>query len=171
MNKFVVMADKEVGKTTLVNKILNQRKTNICGFFTKRYIDLANDEGQYPIYMCEVNSDPILDDKHLVGMCGNGRHYTNDDVFNELGVKLITTNNINDLIIMDEIGFLEMNAEEFKKKVIEVLSSKNPVLLMLKQRLDIEFLTNIKENENVEFIRMNKDNRDEIYEYLASKLI
>lgn len=170
MNKFVVMAEKEVGKTTLVNRIIKNKKENICGFYTKRYLDLIDDEGLYPIYIQGINEDPILDDEHLIGKCGNEKHYTNNDVFNDLGVKLITTNNPNDLIIMDEIGFLEMNAEKFKEKVFEVLSSNNPVLLMLKQRLDIDFLSQIKENKNIEFIKMNIDNRDEVYNYLSTKI-
>ena len=170
MNKFVIMAEKEVGKTTLVNKILKNRQGNACGFFTKRYLSLVDEDGQYPIYMYGINEKPILDNDHLIGTCGNGRHYTNIDVFNSLGVKLITTNNPNDLIIMDEVGFLEMNAETFKNKVKEVMSSSNPMLIMLKKRLDIEFLREIKENKNIEFIEMNLDNRNKIYEYIKLKL-
>ena len=164
------MAEKEVGKTTLVKKLLKNRQGNACGFFTKRYLSLVDEEGQYPIYMYGVNEKPILNNDHLIGTCGNGKHYTNIDVFNSLGVKLITTNNPNDLIIMDEVGFLEMNAETFKNKVREVLISNNPVLIMLKQRLDIEFLKEIKENNNIEFIEMNIDNRNDVYDYVFKKL-
>ena len=164
------MADKEVGKTTLVNRIIKNRQGNVCGFFTKRYLSLIDEDGLYPIYMYDINSKPILDNNHLIGTCGNGKHYTNIDVFNNLGVELITTNNPNDLIIMDEVGFLEMNAEKFKNKINEVLSSENPVLIMLKQRLDIDFLKDIKENKNVEFIKMDISNRDDVYNYLNLKL-
>lgn len=164
------MAEKQVGKTTLVSKIIKNRKTNTCGFFTLRFPDLIDSEGLCPVYIYGINEEPIIDNNHLVGLCGNGKHYTNYEVFNDLGVKLITTNNPNDLIIMDEIGFLEANAERFKEKVLEVLSSKNPVLLMLKQRLDIGFLSQIKENKNIEFIQMNIDNRDDVYDYLKTKI-
>ena len=101
MSKFVVMAQKQVGKTTLVNRLI-KNKGNICGFYTKRYLDLVDDEGLYPIYIQGINEEPTLDNDHLIGKCGNGKHYTNNDVFNDLGVKLITTNNPNDLIVMDE---------------------------------------------------------------------
>ena len=171
MNKFVVMAEKQVGKTTLVKKILEKKQTNVCGYFTQRYLELADESGLYPIYIHSINEKPILDDNHIIGLCGNGKHYTNHDVFNSLGVDLITTNNPNDLIILDEVGFLEMNAEKFKNKIFEILSSDNPVLIMLKQRLDIELLRKIKENENIEFIEMNENNRDEICEYLLNKLV
>lgn len=171
MNKYVIMADKQVGKTTLVNKIIKHRQNNICGFFTERFLDLVDEEGFYPIYMRGINESRKFDDEHLIGKCKEGMHYTNNEVFNNLGVNLISTNNPNDLIIMDEVGFLEMNAEKFKNKLVEVLASDNEVLLMLKQRLDVSFLKDIQENKNVEFIRMNLDNRDIIYEYLLEKLL
>ena len=63
-----------------------------------------------------------------------------------------------------------MDAEKFKEKVFEVLSSNNPVLLMLKQRLDISFLSQIKENKNIEFIIMDIDNRNDVYNYLSTKI-
>ena len=163
------MADKGVGKTTLVKKLLENRKNDVCGFLTKRYPELAKDD-MCPVYISGINEDPVTDDKHLLGTCGGGRHYTNNEVFNELGVELITADNKNSLIIMDELGFLEMNAEKFKEKVFEVLESENPVLIMLKQRLDIEFLKKIKDNPNVEFIRMDVSNRDEICEYILTEL-
>lgn len=164
------MAEKQVGKTTLVKKLLENRKTNVCGFFTSRFPNLIDSQGQCPVYIYGINELPTIDDEHLIGTCGNGKHYTNNEVFNDLGVKLITTYNPNDLIVMDELGFLEMNADKFKEKVFEVLSSDNPVLLMLKQRLDIDFLSKIKENKNIEFIRMNINNRDEVYNYLKTKI-
>ena len=165
------MAEKQVGKTTLVKKIIKKRKTNICGFFTLRFPGLVDEDGQYPIYIYGIKEKPTIDSNHIVGTCGNGKHYSNDEVFNDLGKKYITTSNPKDLIIMDELGFLEMNAEEFKNKVFDVLASDNPVLIMLKQRLDIDFLKKIKENDNIEFIKMDIDNRNEINEYLLQKFL
>lgn len=163
------MAEKQVGKTTLVKKILTKRKTNVCGFFTLRFPDLVDSQGQCPIYIYGINEEPTIDDNHLVGTCGNGKHYSNEDVFNNLGIKYITTKNSKDLIVMDELGFLEMNAEEFKNKVFDVLTSDNPVLITLKQRLDIDFLKKIKENNNIEFINMNIENRDDVFNYISKQ--
>lgn len=164
------MAYKKTGKTTLVRKLLENRKENVVGFFSKKCSERIDEEGQCPIYIYGVNDLPVFDNDHLIGTCGNGKHYTNNEVFNDLGVKLITTDNPNNLIIMDELGFLESNAEEFKNKVIEVLSSPNPVLIMMKQRLDIQFLKELKDNQNIEFIHMNETNRDEVFQYLKNKL-
>lgn len=170
MNKFVIVAPKRTGKTTLVNKLLACTSKKVCGYQTSKLLEKTNEDGLCPLYIYPVGKKIIEDDEHCVGIVGRGRHDANNDVFNTTAVKLITASSDDELIIMDEVGFVEANAEVFKQKVFEVLKSKNPVLIMLKNKENVEFLEDIKKASGIELIEMNISNRDEVFERIKNEL-
>lgn len=169
MKKYVIMAHRGSGKTTLAERIIKETDKKVYGFFTRKYPDLLTEDGLCPIYIYPAGGSPLFDDAHLIGLGGKGNHYTNTDVFDTIGVSLLDCDDKDGLIIMDEIGFLEMNAEHFKKKVFEVLSGDVPVILMLKAKLRFDFLKEISVFPGVEFIYMDETNRNEIYEKLRKE--
>lgn len=176
MKKFVIMAARGVGKTTLVNRLLEALEKSsseqaICGFFTRKFPERSDEEGIVPVYIFPVNGMPVFDNEHCIGLCGNGNHYTNYDVFNDAGVLYLKTENADQLVILDEVGFMELGAESFKSRIFEILSSENPVLLMLKERMDVEFLRSIRDFEGVEFIEMTEGNRDAVFERVRDAFI
>lgn len=170
MNKFVIVAPKRTGKTTLVNKLLECTNKHVIGFQTRKDDTKINENGLWPLYIFPVGKSLIKEDKYLVGYCGKGKHTVNNDVFNTTGVELISTNNKDDLIIMDEVGFMETNAKILTEKIFEVLNSNNPVLIMLKDKNNVELLEKIKNVNNIELIYMNVSNRDEVFEKIKKHL-
>ena len=169
MKKYVIMAHRGTGKSTLAARITKETKRNVYGFYTRKFPDRLTEDGFCPIYIYPAGGEPVFDDAHLIGLGGKGNHYTNTDVFDDIGVKLISCSDPQGLIVMDEIGFLEMKAERFKSKVFEVLSGDMPVLLMLKAKLRFDFLKEISTFKGVEFIYMDEDNRDEVYEMIRKE--
>ena len=168
MNKIVVVAFKKTGKTTLVNKLLQVTKRDVCGYQTVKVQD--NSIKNSPLYLCPIGEKLIPSEENHVGYCGGGKHEVKLDVFNTKAVALITPKNKETLIIMDEVGFMEQDADIFKNKVFEVLKSPNPVLIMLKDKPNIKFLEDIKKFETIKLIKMNKDNRDEVFEIVKNSL-
>lgn len=170
MNKYVIEANKNTGKTTLVKKLLKVSNRKTSGFFTIRVPELCDQDGLCPIYICPINEELKVEEKYYLGKCGKGKHISNDELFNTLGVELITTNDPSELIIIDEIGFLETNAEKYKNKVFDILASNNPVLLMIKSKPGVEFLDKIRSLSNINYIKMNENNRNDIFEKLKNEL-
>lgn len=170
MNKFVIVAPRKTGKTTLVKNLLENTSKSVCGFQTSRLTNAANEDGLYPLYIYPVLKEMIVDEKHCLGYCGKGKHIVNSDVFNDMAVKLITPSNKDELIIIDELGFMESDAITFKNKVFEILELPNSVLIMCKDKPGIKFLEDIKSSKNVELITMNIQNRDEVFTYIKEKL-
>lgn len=168
MKKFVIMALRHTGKTTLANMVLEKTDRKVCGFSTQKHGELIK-EGLCPVFIAPIGKESVLDDEHCVGLCNCGQHYTNYEVFNTLGVEYLTCEDKDTIIVMDEVGFLEMNAERFKAKIFEVLQSENPVLLMLKERMDIDYLKEIRDYPGVEFIHMTEENREEVFERVLSE--
>ena len=196
--KFVITAYRHVGKTTLVKKVLEvwagsgtaeRACKKVCGFFTEK-IDFDRDArggdpkniktpiepGRFPVFIYPIDSNdplgsmPIIDDDHIVGLCGCGNHYTNFEVFDTLGVEYLSAPDAETLIVIDEVGFMEMGAEKYKEKIFEILRSDNPVLLMMKDRMDIDLIKQIRDFPGITFIEMNEENRDEVTEKVINDL-
>lgn len=133
--------------------------------------------GRFPVFIYPIDSNdslgsmPIIDDDHIVGLCGCGNHYTNFEVFDTLGVEYLSAPDAETLIVIDEVGFMEMGAEKYKEKIFEILRSDNPVLLMMKDRMDIDLIKQIRDFPSVTFIEMNEDNRDEVTERVIADIL
>lgn len=170
MKKFVICGYKESGKTTLIKKIVENYKGPVVGFFTEKFPDHLTDDGLCPIYIYDINGAAILDDDHLIGLGGEGTHYTNTEAFDSVGVKLITTDDKSALIAIDEIGFLENEAMRFQEKVFEILKGDSPVVIIIKQRMQFDFLKKLRDFPGIEFLELSVDNRDEVCEYIIKEL-
>ena len=99
MKKYVIMAHRGTGKSTLAAKIIKETKRNVYGFYTRKFPDRLTEDGFCPIYIYPVTGDPVFDDAHLIGLGGKGNHYTNTDVFDDVGVKLISCSDPDGLIM------------------------------------------------------------------------
>jgi len=175
MKNIVICAYKGVGKSTLVKKLIAELTADpeIFGFSTKKFNDMLVDDVFSPIYIFPVGKEPVFEDKYLVGLGGLGTHYINPEVFDEIGVQLLTvpeSKKANALIIMDEVGFLEANALKFRQKVLDCLTGDIPCLVMMKQKMDEPFMQEIKALPGIDFIDMTPENRDQIFDYVLKKV-
>ena len=170
MKNIVIAAYKNVGKTTLAEKIIKETDRNIYGFFTRKFPDLITDDGLVPIYIYPAGSNPIIDKDHLIGYGGKGNHYTNAEIFDDAGVSYITTDDPNGIIIMDELGFLERDAKKFQEKVFECLAGPIPTIVMMKTKMREEFMQKLKDMPDIEYIFMTEENRDAVWAFIKDWL-
>ena len=171
MNKFVVMAPRNVGKTTLVKKVLETTVRKTGGYYTQLYKGSSETEDKHcPVYIAPIGKEIIPDEDHCVSPIIEGRRTVNPEAFDKFGVEYLTVSDKDTLIIMDEVGFLERKAEKFKAKIFEVLASENPVLIMVKERDNIDYINRIKDFPGVTFYHMNEENRDEVFREIIKEL-
>lgn len=85
------------------------------------------------------------------------------EVFDNCGVKLL--NSSKNIILIDELGRFELDAEEFKDKIFSLLDSDKLLIGVIKAESNI-FLDKIKAREDVKVFKTTKDNRNEIYNFL-----
>lgn len=64
-----------------------------------------------------------------------------------------------DLIVLDELGFMENDIHIFTSKIYELLDSDKVVFGILKD-YDCEFLNRIRERDDTMIIRITQENRD-----------
>lgn len=87
--------------------------------------------------------------------------YTN--VFNTLGAEYITAAKPGGYIIMDELGFMEKDAEKFKRAVFNALDGNIPIIAAVKARYDVDFLNRIRAHEKAQLYTITPENRDALY--------
>ena len=139
MNNILVTGEVQIGKSTVVGKVLDMLKQdyslNIGGY---RGIRHTIKEGDNTIVSFDINSIKnnssykILEDKIIDGK-DNVTIYS--ESFEEYSVKLKEDLENCDLIILDEIGFAERNSPKYLGVLKEVLDSDKIVFGVLKKRI------------------------------------
>lgn len=117
---------KQIGKTTLLQKALVAIRQPVAGFRT-----LPSGDGFifHSLLPAQHNDMPIsrrLGDGHCEGFT---------HVFETLGVSCLqhALHGAESLIVMDELGYLESGAPNFRQLVMQCLESPKPVLGVLQQ--------------------------------------
>ncbi len=149
-----IEGDIKVGKSYVLEKILKILNIKYGGFKT---IPIYKEDKKVAFKLIDL----LTNEENIVATYNiDGNLIVNSDVFDELGVRALENGlKKSDLIVMDELGFLEDNSNKFKEKVFEVLNSDKNVLAVIKEKRN-KFLNEISnlgevfkiENDNKEMI-------------------
>lgn len=160
MNIFLT-GEINCGKSTLLNEFLSDYKGTIGGYKTLR---INTDEDVFfGIYLLDINEPPIkLDSENRVGDCFPDKSLVRyEDVFNTLGVEILSDLDDCDLIVMDEVGILERDCEPFKQKIFDCLDSAIHVLGIIKKK-DSPFLNEIRARQDVIIVEITGYNNNQV---------
>jgi len=159
------------GKTTLIMEILRELKLNAGGFYTQEIKQRGKRSG---FKITTLNGkEGILAYVNIKSPYKVGKYKVNIRDLEEIGVKSISgAIKNNRLIVIDELGKMEMMSEKFKKAVETALNSKNKVLGTIKLTPD-PFTNKIKRREDTKVFYLTRGNRkkirNEIINLLGSK--
>jgi len=162
MDKHIVICGRRhVGKTTLVNHLMEQIRVPVYGFQTSTVLEDA--DGTHHIYMYPAGQvDGHMEEANHIGDCDTRNRTVNPSVFDSLGVELIKAARPGGIIVMDEIGFMETGSQRFCDAVLEALDGEIPVLATVKDtELGAEFLDKVRQHPRAELIMMTAENREE----------
>lgn len=165
----LICGRKQTGKSTLIRRLLSFSARPVYGFFTK--MDPAGPDGYHEIYIYPAwlrEEQRVRTEQNLIGRCDSAHHEVNVSVFETLGTSLIKEASPGGLIVMDELGFMEADAPQFKQAVLEALQSDIPVLAAVKERYDVPFLNAVRSAEKARSYALNEKNRDELYDVLCA---
>ena len=166
MKNILICGPPGVGKTTLIKKILENIKLRAGGFYTGeikennrrvgfKIISLDNQEG--------ILAHISIKNSRRVGMYG-----VNIYDLENIGVKCLNQAlKDDDLILIDEIGKMEVFSEEFKEKVLDCLNSKKIVLATISIGGD-KFISNIKKRDDIILFEVTKESRNKLVEIISS---
>ncbi len=179
------------GKTTLIIKIANSKKDKTMGGFYTEEIRVGTTrfrEGRDRVgFSVKTLSgeDGILSHVHPVrkkappGLSNGvsfksgprvGKYWVDIDVIDKLIVNSIEEAiRDKDIIVIDEIGKMEMVSRNFKSAVKNALDSQKIVLATIPVYSNT-FLDSLKARNDIEIFNLNVDNRDRLVDEILKKL-
>lgn len=178
MMNLLLTGEIQVGKTTIINRLLEELQLTPSGFKTLRQIIEGKHVGFImedltgivpvdcnPLYIAKPGGEP----RELQRPQGRWEPVTG--TFEYWGVKILQESlaSPKDLILMDELGHFESTAFTFQRKVLECLSSPIPVLGVVKQR-STDFLDHVRSRADVNIVTITIDNRNEQYDNIKKIL-
>lgn len=157
-----------VGKTTLILRVLEGLKIDAGGFYT---LELREGGRRVGFELCTLGGRKgVLAHTAIKSPYRVGRYGVDLKSLEELGVEAITgAIRARSLIIIDEIGKMEVYSKKFREKVIEALDSSTPVLATIGPQ-PIPFLKRIKSRADVRLIEVTPDNRNVLVTQIQSAL-
>lgn len=160
--KIFLEGDIKVGKSFVVKEIINNLNPKYGGFKT---VPIFNENKKIGYKIVDL----MTNEEELVALYNfDGNLIINTKGFDNLGVKSLDNALKNsNLIVMDEIGFLEENSNLFKEKILEVLKSDKDVIAVIKEKKN-NFL-----NEIIKFGKIYKvtnENRDNLIKTIIKEL-
>ena len=160
----LLCGNRRTGRSSMIQKLTQQLHTPIYGYRTKTLH--TRDDGYHEIYMFPygANEPAALENCHI-GDCNTRERVIYNEVFNTLGVKLLEAKP-DGVLVMDEIGFMESQAEAFCTAVLARLNGKIPVLAAVRTSIDTPFIQKVLACGNARLVEMHPERFDEIYEEL-----
>lgn len=169
MGRHIIIAGKRhVGKTTLVNRLLEGYDAPVYGFRTAPGKSMQKGYRSFFIHPADAAERTESEENHIGD--GNGiSPVAYPDTFDNFGVKCLEAHP-GGIIVMDELGFMEKDARKFCARVLELFDGDIPILATAKAGHDeIELLNRLFEHPDAEVYFITTENRDELYEILKSR--
>lgn len=159
INNIFITGKPRVGKTTLIKKITESLDRKTFGFYTQEIREKGKRTG---FEIISFNSKKgKLASINFKSNLKVGKYKVILEDLEEIGVKSILKGlkRKDSLIVIDEIGKMELFSEEFKKTVKKALDAENKVLGTIK--LDYsEF--KLEERTDAIILTLNKNNKKKI---------
>jgi nucleoside-triphosphatase len=152
------------GKTTLIEKVAAQLKVPVAGFITREIRRQRNRVG-FSIDTFEGRKG-VLAHVDFKGGFHVGKYGVQLETIEKIAIPSLRTSNSDVLIVIDEIGKMECLSEVFRKAILAVMDSANPVVATIAMKGDA-FIQSLKSREDVSVIELNHSNR----EIMVSKLL
>ena len=155
----------QIGKSTLLRKVLaGLPGVRISGFRTESAECIGGPFG--PLYLVPAAQNPPQygNDNRVADRFGKERGVVGyPEVFDRAGIAALQDAEKADLIVMDEIGFLEADAAGFRARIGDLRDGDTPILGVVRQQGETAQQRMIRMHPKVRVIEVTKENRDSLY--------
>jgi nucleoside-triphosphatase len=166
--KILLTGHPGCGKTTLIRKVIAHIPGPITGFYTQEMRSAGRRVGFGLITLDGQHS--VLAHVDIHGRHRVGKYGVDIAILDELAVPALYQGiEENGLIVIDEIGPMEILSPLFRQAVLDVLETPVRVLGTIVRR-SIPFTDALKARPNVELIHVQRDNREQLVQDLIARL-
>ncbi len=159
MTNILITGRPGVGKTTLIRQIIGELNLAATGFFTEEIRERGRRTG-FRIQALTPGlprMDGVLAGIGLPGPYRHGAYGINLTDMEEVAARALEESLLyRDLIVIDEIGNMEIVSSRFQEAVIACLESDLPVLGVIKAGSG-PFVDRIKSRPDVEIVELTRD--------------
>ena len=158
--------DKQVGKSTLLRRLIEAKQLDCSGFETQAFY--LNGERRGFLLHGRVDLPPFENDCIVCARIGEKKAAPVLETFNQNGVNILLKSLKSDspYILMDELGRLEGRAEAFYAQVLKTLDGEKRVLGVL-QKCDSSLVSEIMDRDDVTVLTVTSENREELLDMLC----
>lgn len=149
---------RQIGKSTALRRFLADYPGRITGFLTR-----WNPDGETLHMMSAAQPEGFTADNIIARRSDRGLR-PDPAAFDRIGCQLLSQPA--DLIVMDELGFMEREAEAFCAMIWQCLSGTTPVVGVVRQNGSI-FMEQLQQDPNTAIWNLDGSNRDTIPGLLA----
>ena len=146
-----------IGKTTLIKRLIEATPLSKGGFYTEE----VREKGQRVGFSLTTldGKESVLAHVEIKSPYRVGRYGVDVNTFEKIGVESIRKAiSDNTLIIIDEVGRMELFSRKFREVVLEALKTGRVVATIKKGRG--YFIDGIKSRKDVEVIDVNLESRE-----------
>ena len=153
------------GKSTLVKRIIEKLPSRrISGIITPEFREGEIRKG-FLIQDLRSGGEEILASVDIKSEQRVGKYGVNVDGINRIVDKFLESFKEADLIVLDELGIMELKSSKFREMIERVLESKKPCLITLHRNL-VE-----KYKDRGEIFWLKRENFEEVEEEIMRRLL
>jgi len=151
------------GKTQALLKVIEMLEADgmtVGGMITEPIIKRGRREGFY-VMDWATKEKRVFASKDIVSKVMVGRYGVDVTALDEVGVKALRHATANcDVIVIDEVGKMEVESDGFVAAVKEALDAEKPLLLTLHKKSRNPLLQDIRRRDDIRILEVTQVNRN-----------
>jgi len=170
-NVFLLTGKPGIGKSTMIKKLINDIGADICGgFYTEEITDA---KGRVGFRCVSMNGESVeIANVENPSQTRIGRYGVDIETFEPFAIKVLQDAlSSKRIIVIDEIGFMQMLSVSFQHIVQKVVSLSDHIVLGTVPVTGHPEIDKIKYSKNATIIGLNEFNRDVLAEVLANEIL
>jgi nucleoside-triphosphatase len=168
MTNIVLVGPPRIGKTTIVKAVVAQLKDRCTGFYTEEIRENEERVGFQLVTM--ENASCTVAHRDITGHIHVGKYGVDLTCLESTGVTAIKKGiKTRQVLVIDEIGKMEILSRVFRLAVLDALDSRSAVLATMLFKRN-PFGDKIRARRDVEVLEVTEMNRDNLVEIILGKL-
>ncbi len=168
MVNIVLVGPPRIGKTTVIKKVVSKLGDGCAGFYTE---EMKEQDERVGFKLVAVGKESCtLSHRDIHGHVHVGKYGVDLDCVESVGVVAIKKGiKTGKVVIIDEIGKMEILSRSFKFSVLDALDSKSTVVATMPNKRE-PFFDKIRARKDVEVLEVTEANRDRLVDIVLEKL-
>jgi nucleoside-triphosphatase len=162
------------GKSTLINRIVDNlrlRALRVGGISTPEFRSAGGPRGGFLIRDIATGTEQIMAAVDLASHTQVGRYGVSSEAIRDVGVSAINQAvTTADIVVIDEIGKMELTVPDFETSVTAALESEKPVLAAIGLYLASPFAAAVKRRRDGVLLTLRRGDQESVYRRVVDLL-